>query len=120
MPPRRRRKPANSEWRMANCCLRCRLATRHWLLAIRQLGRRQRLLDRGPEHLFEIVGRDRSDQLVGDMPITTHDEGLRHSVYAPFDRRPAVAVAAVGHEGIAVAAEKAARIVGLVLVVDAG
>src|SRR5215471_11073223 len=79
----------------------------------------QGLLDRGLQALGEIVGRDRPDQLVGDAPVAADDEGLGNSVHAPFDRRTAVAVDAVGGERIAEAAEKAPRVVGLVLVVDA-
>ena len=52
--------------------------------------------------------------------VAADDEGFRHAVDAPLDRGAAIAVDAVGDEGIAIAAEKAPRIVGLVLVVDAG
>ena len=46
-------------------------------------------------------------------------EGFRHAVDAPFDRGAAALVGAGGGERIAVAAEEAPRVVGLVLVVDA-
>ena len=61
---------------MANCCLRCRLATRHWLLAIRQLGRRQRLLDRGLQSLVEIVRGDRSDLFKSDHAVSIYQVTL--------------------------------------------
>src|SRR5262249_37575773 len=47
------------------------------------------------------------------------DEGLGHPVHPPFDGGAAVAVGSVGRERIAIAAEDAPCIVGLVLVIDA-
>ena len=83
-------------------------------------GHSQRLGDRGLERAFQIIRRDRSDQLVGDLAVAADHERLGHAVDAPLDRSTAVGVGAVRHERIAVAAEEAPRIVGLVLVVDAG
>src|SRR6516164_1235086 len=79
----------------------------------------ERLLDLGLHHLFEVFWRERADQLVGDAAIAPDDEGLGHPIDAPLDRRAAVGVGAGGGEGIAETAEETARIVGLVLVVDA-
>ena len=73
----------------------------------------------GLSRQVEIVGRDRPDQLVGDAGVAADDEGFRHAVDAPFDRRAAAFVGACRGERIAVAAEEAPRIVGIVLVVDA-
>src|SRR4029077_962652 len=85
----------------------------------RGLLRRQRLLDLGLEYAFEICLGDRPDQLVGDLAVAADQEGLRHAVDAPFHRSAAVAVGAGRRERIAVPAEEAARVVGLVLVIDA-
>src|SRR5436309_7670183 len=47
--------------------------------------RRQRLLDLGLEHPFEIVGLDRPDQLVGDATVAADHEGLGYAVNTPFE-----------------------------------
>ena len=70
-----------------------------------------------PYRRFEIVRRERPDQFVGDAAVAIDDEGLGHPIYSPFDRRAAVAVDAVGRKWIAIAAEEAPRVIGLVLVV---
>ena len=80
---------------------------------------RQRLLDRGLDRGFEILRGDRPDQLVGDAAVASDHECFRHAVNAPFDGGAAVRVGADRHERIAVLADEAPRIVGLVLVVDA-
>ena len=67
----------------------------------------------GSSALVEILGRDRPDQLVGDAAVAADHEGLRHAIDAPVDRGAAVCVGAGGGERIAVAVEKAPRVVGL-------
>src|SRR6185312_7106378 len=79
----------------------------------------QGLVDLGLEHGVDVFRRDRADQFVENRAAAADDEGLRHAINAPFDRRAAIAVDADHAERIAVAAEKAAGIVGGVLVVDA-
>ena len=66
-----------------------------------------------------VSARDRADVLVDDLALAVDDERLGHAVDAPFDGRAAVAIDADRGEGIAVAAEEAARGRRLVLVVDA-
>ena len=66
-----------------------------------------------------VSRRDRADVLVGDAALAVDDERLGHAVDAPLDGRAAVAIDADRGEGIAVAAEEAARGRRLVLVVDA-
>src|SRR5947209_9666672 len=80
---------------------------------------RERLLDLGLQHAFEVGLGDRPDQFVGDVAVAPDQESLRHAVDAPFYRGAAITVGAGGSEWITVAAEEAARIVGLILVVDA-
>src|SRR6266511_2290554 len=75
------------------------------------------LLDGGFQSGLEIIRRYRSDQLVGDAPVAPDDERFGHPVHSPFDGRAAVAVGPVGCKRIAVPAEKAPRIVRLVLVI---
>src|SRR4051812_21061149 len=82
-------------------------------------GLTQRLVDLGLEHAFKIRWRHRPDHLVDDGALAPDDERFRHAVDAPFDRGAAVAVDADHAERISVAAEKAAGVVGRVLVVDA-
>jgi hypothetical protein len=53
------------------------------------------------------------------VAVAADHESFRHAIDAPVDRGAAVAVGADGGERIAVAADEAARVVGLVLVVDA-
>src|SRR5260370_27025311 len=79
----------------------------------------QRLVDLGLEHGVDIITRHRADHLVDDGAFAADNEGFGHAINAPFDRGAAVAVDADNAERIAVAAEKAPRIVGRVLVVDA-
>src|SRR5712692_4004290 len=81
--------------------------------------RRQRLLDRRLQCRFQVVYSDRANQFIADARITTHHEGLRHAVDAPFDCRATIVIGPVGHERVAVTAEKAPGVLGLVLVVDA-
>src|SRR5205085_557908 len=71
------------------------------------------------KHALEILYIDRADQLVDDAAVPPHDERLRHAVDAPFDGGAAALVGTGGRERIAVAVEEAARVVRLVLVVDA-
>ena len=56
--------------------------------------------------------------LVGDLAVLADDEGLRHAVDAPVDRRAAGFVDADRLERIAEIAEEAARVFRLVLVVQ--
>src|SRR5215813_983151 len=81
--------------------------------------RRQGLLDLRLEHRIDVLRRDGADELVGDAAVAPDQEGLRDPVYAPVDGGAAVLVGADHGKGIAVTAEEAAGIVGLVLVVDA-
>src|SRR5262249_24608240 len=78
----------------------------------------QRLFDGGLDLAGDVLGRDRAHELVGDAAIAADEEGLRHAVDPPIDRRAAIAVGPGGNEWIAVAADEAARILGLVLVID--
>src|ERR1700676_969727 len=80
--------------------------------------RLQRLVDLDLEHAVEIIRRHRADHLVDDGAGAPDHERLRHAIDPPFDRGAAVAVDADGAERIAVAAEKAPRIIGSVLVVE--
>src|SRR4051794_33400337 len=82
--------------------------------------RRERLLDLRFEHGLEVLRRDRADELERDAPVAPDQEGLGDAVDAPVDGGTAVLVGADERERIAVAAEEPARILGLVLVVDAG
>src|SRR5262245_8764162 len=75
------------------------------------------LLDGGLQSGPEIIRRYRSDQLVGYTSVAPDDERFGHPVHAPFDGGAAVAVGSVGDKWIAVSAEKAPRIVRLVLVI---
>src|SRR5207302_9257966 len=61
----------------------------------------------------------RADELVGDAAVAADHEALRHAVDTPFDRGAAVLVGARRRERIAVAVEKPAGVVGLILVIDA-
>src|ERR1051326_8458993 len=79
----------------------------------------QRLGELGQEHTLEIIRRDRTDELEGDAAVAADHECLRHAVDAPFDRGAAVLIRPGGRERIAVAVEKAAGVVGMVLVIDA-
>src|SRR5450432_3774341 len=78
-----------------------------------------RLVDLDLEHAVDILRRHRADHLVDDGTFAPDNEGLGHTIDTPFDRGTAVAVDADDAERIAVAAEKAPRIVGGILVVDA-
>src|SRR5208282_3208009 len=80
--------------------------------------RRQRLLDLGLEYRGQIVRGDGAHQFVGDAGIAADYKGLRHAIDAPFDPRAAVLIGARRGERIAVAAEEAPGVVGLVLVID--
>src|SRR6185437_10897326 len=79
---------------------------------------RQRLGDLRLEHALQILGADRADELVGDVTVAADDEGLRHAVDAPVDAGAAARILSGRRIRIAVAAEEAARVAGLVLVVD--
>ena len=57
--------------------------------------------------------------LIDDARIAADHERFRHAVNAPLDSGAAALVGAGRGERIAVAAKKATRIVGVVLVVDA-
>src|SRR4051794_8013574 len=80
--------------------------------------RLQRLVDLDLQHALVIVLRDAADHLVSDLAVTTDDEGFGYAIHAPFDRGAAVAIDADDAERIAVAAEKTARVVRRILVVD--
>src|SRR5690606_3781154 len=80
---------------------------------------RQRRLDRRHQNGTQIVGVDRTDELVGDASVAADDEGFRHAIDAPFDRAAAVRIGAGGYKRIAVAIEETARILRRILVVDA-
>src|SRR4029450_5844783 len=77
----------------------------------------ERLFDGGLQSGLEIIRRYRSDQLVAAAAAAPADERFGHPVYSPFDGGTAVAVGSVGGKWIAVPAEKAPRIVRLVLVI---
>src|SRR3981081_1596628 len=79
----------------------------------------QRLVDLDHEHAVDIVRRYRADHCAGEVSFASDHKSLRHARDPPFDRGAAVAVDADHAERIAVAAEKAPRVVGGVLVVDA-
>ena len=66
-----------------------------------------------------LCARDRADVLVDDLTPAVDDKRLGHAVDAPFDGGAAVGIDADRGERIAVAAEEAARVGGLILVVDA-
>ena len=74
---------------------------------------------RGLDLRGDILRRDRTHELEGDAAVAADHEGLRHPIDPPIDRGAAVAVGAGGDERVAVAADEAARVVGLVLVIDA-
>src|SRR4029077_10908956 len=80
----------------------------------------ERLFDRRPQRILQILRRNRTNQFVGDLAVAADHERLRYAVDAPFDRGTAGRVGARGGERIAVTAEKAPRILGLILVVEAG
>src|SRR3954468_4046836 len=79
----------------------------------------QSVLDLGLQHAVKVRFGDRPDQFVGDIAVAPDDEGFRHAADAPFHRGAPMAVRARRDERIAIASEETARIVGLVLVVDA-
>src|SRR5688500_15968578 len=99
--------------------MRCRRRGRNNPPTATPLRPRQRLLDLRPEHLLQILRRDLADQLEGDAAVAADDEGLRYAVDAPFDRRAPVGIDADRGERIAMPAEEAAGVVGLVRLVDA-
>ena len=72
-----------------------------------------------PDDLYENLRRDRADLLVDDGAVALDDESLRRAIEAPIDGRSARSIGTDGGERIAEAGEKTARIVRLVLVVDA-
>src|SRR5215217_5831186 len=80
---------------------------------------RQRLLDLRLEHGVKVLRRDRADQLERDAAVAADEKCLRHAVDAPFDRGAAVLVGPIARVWVAVATEEPARVLGLVLVVDA-
>ena len=80
---------------------------------------RQRFVDLRHQNGLEVLGRDGSDELVGNARIAADDEGFGNAIDAPLDCRAAVLVGAGGGEWIAVAAEKSPRVVGVVFVIDA-
>ena len=88
----------------------------------------RRSYERGGSIAFMICGltslsrrfrRHRPDHLVGDRPVAPDDEGLRHAVDAPVDSRPAVRVEADLGVGVSLGAEKAAHVLGRILLRDA-
>src|ERR1700704_1280278 len=79
----------------------------------------QRLVDFDLEHDVDIGCRHRADHLVDNGALAADDEGLRHAVNPPFDPGAAVAVDTDNSVRVAVTAEKAARLVRSVLVIDA-
>src|SRR5689334_22323458 len=85
----------------------------------RSRSRRECLIDLRAQNGLEILWRDRANELKGNARIAADDEGFRYAIDAPFDRRAAVLVGASRREWIAIAAEKAPGIVGVVLVIDA-
>src|SRR3984885_10370271 len=81
--------------------------------------RLQCLVDFGAQFGVDVIRGNRADHLVDDGALASDDEGLGYAIDAPFNRGAAVAVDADNSERIAVAAEKAAGVVGRILVIDA-
>src|SRR5579871_1244959 len=79
----------------------------------------ERLLDLALQHAVDILRRDRPDQLERDSAIAADDKSFRHAVDAPLDRRASIRVDTDRIEWIAIAAEKASRVLRHILVVDA-
>src|SRR5947207_15990440 len=80
----------------------------------------QHLVNFDLKHGADIFSSYRSDHLVDDGALTTDDEGLWHTIDAPFDCGAAVAADADHAVRIAIRAEQAACIVrrGLVGAAD--
>src|SRR5687767_10434209 len=80
---------------------------------------RQRLFELRLERGLEILRRDRPDQFERDAAVASDHERLRHPIAAPLDGGAAIGVGADRAERIAVAAEEAAGVFRLILLIDA-
>src|SRR5690242_12669104 len=79
----------------------------------------RRGFDLRQDHGRELLGADGADLLEADDTLAVDDEALGHAIDPPFDRRAAAGIGADRGIGIAQAAEKAAGVLRIILVVDA-